>query len=146
MGDGSCTGLSAKTTSDNAGAFGAGVVIEVEPEFLEDRSVPAEDAYVWAYTVRIENHRSEAVRLLSRYWRITDARGVVQEVRGDGVVGEQPLIQPGECYEYTSGTPLRTPSGLMSGSYQMETPDGTRFEAEIPAFSLDSPYETRARN
>lgn len=123
-----------------------GVVIEVEAEFRDDRSVPAADTYVWAYTVRIENRQNAPVRLLRRYWRITDARGGVQEVRGDGVVGEQPLIQPGEAFEYSSGAPLNTPSGVMSGLYEMEKPDGALFEAEIPTFSLDSPYETRARN
>ncbi len=123
-----------------------GVVIAVQPHFLRERSDPAANVYLWAYEVRIRNERADAVRLISRYWRIADARGGINEVRGDGVVGEQPVIEPGASYEYTSGAPLSTPSGVMSGSYQMETASGARFEAEIPAFSLDSPFETRAMN
>jgi ApaG protein len=91
--------------------------------------------------VRIENGGAETVQLRNRYWRITDSLGRVQEVRGAGVVGEQPVLKPGESYEYTSGTPLQTPSGIMVGSYQMETPAGERFEVDVPAFSLDSPHQ-----
>ena len=123
-----------------------GVVIEVEPMFLESESYPDFDHYVWAYRVRIGNERREPVRLRSRYWRITDSCGVVREVRGEGVVGEQPLIEPGDVYEYTSGAPLPTPSGLMGGSYQMETSNGERLDVEIPTFSLDSPHEKRTLN
>lgn len=115
--------------------------IIVKPLFLEDQSSPAESHYVWAYHVRIENQGGETVQLRTRYWRITDAMGVVKEVRGPGVVGEQPVLEPGDSFEYTSGTPLGTPSGIMLGTYQMETPDGEMFDVEIPAFSLDSPHQ-----
>ncbi|MDA1325631.1 MAG: Co2+/Mg2+ efflux protein ApaG [Proteobacteria bacterium] len=120
--------------------------VSVEPTFLDDQSSPTEDHYVWAYQVRIENDGSETVQLVNRHWRITDARGRMQEVQGEGVVGEQPTLQPGQAFEYTSGTPLGTPSGIMAGSYEMENTDGERFEIEIPAFSLDSPYQARRLN
>ena len=116
------------------------ISIQVEPLYLEDQSSPEDDYFVWAYTIAIENTGSEVVQLKTRYWRITDANGHVEEVRGAGVVGEQPVLEPGECFEYTSGTPLATPSGIMDGSYQMVTNDGELFNVEIPAFSLDSPY------
>lgn len=118
-----------------------GITVTVKPVFLEDQSSPSDNHYVWAYRVRIENHGSETVQLKRRHWRITDALGRVQEVQGAGVVGEQPVLKPGESYEYTSGTPLATPSGIMGGSYEMETPAGGRFDVTIPAFSLDSPHE-----
>ena len=117
------------------------ISITVEPQYLEERSSPPDSNYVWAYHVRIENSGRETVQLVNRYWRITDAFGRVQEVRGPGVVGEQPVLKPGEKFEYTSGTPLSTPSGIMVGAYQMETADGERFDAAIPAFSLDSPHQ-----
>lgn len=121
-----------------------GITVSVKPYYLEDQSTPDEDHYVWAYHVRIENNRPETVQLLTRYWSITDSRGSMHEVRGDGVVGEQPVLHPGESFEYTSGTPLTTPSGIMAGSYGMSSEDGGRFDVEIPAFSLDSPHqETR---
>ncbi len=116
------------------------ISIQVEPLYLEDQSSPEDDYFVWAYTIAIENTGSEVVQLKTRYWRITDANGHVEEVRGAGVVGEQPVLEPGESFEYTSGTPLGTPSGIMDGSYQMVTNDGELFNVEIPAFSLDSPY------
>lgn len=115
--------------------------ITVQPNFLEDQSAPAESHYVWAYHVRIDNEGSETVQLRTRYWRITDGRGRVQEVRGPGVVGEQPVLEPGGSFEYTSGTPLATPSGIMTGSYRMETRRGEMFDVAIPAFSLDSPHQ-----
>jgi ApaG protein len=115
--------------------------VSVEPIYLEDQSSPSDSRYVWAYRVRIENLGAETVQLRSRHWRITDGMGRIQEVRGPGVVGEQPVIEPGEQFEYTSGTPLPTPSGIMVGSYQMETTDGRRFNVAIPAFSLDSPHQ-----
>lgn len=115
--------------------------VAVTPTYLAEQSSPASDHYVWAYHVRIENAGADAVQLLNRYWRITDALGRVQEVRGAGVVGEQPMLQPGEAFEYTSGTPLSTPSGIMVGRYEMVRDDGERFEIDIPAFSLDSPYQ-----
>jgi ApaG protein len=121
-------------------AITRGIQVTVEPTFLEDDSAPAQNHYFWAYTVEITNNGAETVQLLSRYWRITDAAGQTQEVRGPGVVGEQPTLAPGDSFRYTSGVPLRTPSGIMLGWYRMETEDGEHFEVEIPAFSLDSPY------
>ncbi|MEE9299667.1 MAG: Co2+/Mg2+ efflux protein ApaG [Alphaproteobacteria bacterium] len=115
--------------------------VTVEPYYLDDQSSPDEDHYVWAYRVRIENNGIETVQLLNRHWQITDAKGQVQEVRGPGVVGEQPVLKPGEAFEYTSGCPLTTPSGIMVGSYEMETLGGKRFDIKIPAFSLDSPHQ-----
>ncbi len=115
--------------------------VSVKPTFLEDQSSPDENYYVWAYRVQIENQGSETVQLRDRYWRITDGFGRVQEVRGPGVVGEQPVLKPGERFEYTSGTPLATPSGIMLGTYRMETDKGESFEVEVPAFSLDSPHQ-----
>jgi ApaG protein len=113
--------------------------VTVEPVYLEDQSSPTENRFVWAYRVRIENLGRETVQLRARHWRITDANGRLQEVRGAGVVGEQPVLQPGQAFEYTSGTPLGTPSGIMVGTYQMESGDGERFDIKVPAFSLDSP-------
>ena len=118
-----------------------GIRVGVRVFFLEDRSNPAESTYVWAYRVTIENGGRTTVQLLRRSWVITDARGVVQHVHGDGVVGEQPTLEPGEAFEYTSGTPLDTPSGFMSGTYHMVVPDtGETFDVAIPSFSLDSPH------
>ncbi|MBT5646251.1 Co2+/Mg2+ efflux protein ApaG [bacterium] len=120
--------------------------VQVEPVYLDDQSEPDNAQYVWAYRVQIENEGTETVQLLTRYWHITDGMGRVQEVRGAGVVGEQPVLNPGESYEYTSGTPLPTPSGIMKGSYQMSTPSGDKFDIEVPAFSLDCPHEARQLN
>lgn len=120
--------------------------VQVQPTYLEDQSSPDENYYVWSYRVRIENAGGETVQLLNRYWKITDAAGRVQEVRGPGVVGEQPVLAPGESYEYTSGCPLSTPSGIMVGTYEMETRDGELFDIAIPAFSLDSPFQPRRLN
>ena len=117
------------------------IKVTVKPFYLEDQSSPADDHYVWAYQVRIENCGGETVQLRRRHWRITDNRGQMQEVRGPGVVGEQPVLRPGESFEYTSGTPLATPSGIMVGTYDMETRDGETFAVDIPAFSLDSPHQ-----
>jgi ApaG protein len=122
------------------------ISVTVTPIFIEDQSDPDDNHYVWAYQVNIENQGHETVQLLSRYWQITDANGQIQEVRGEGVVGEQPILHPGESFEYTSGTPLSTPSGIMAGRYQMETHGGQGFEIEIPAFSLDSPYQRTSLN
>ena len=118
-----------------------GIMVSVKSFFLEDQSVPAESHFVWAYKVRIENNSPETVQLKRRHWRITDSRGRVQEVQGAGVVGEQPVLEPGDSFEYTSGTPLPTSSGIMDGSYQMESAEGEAFDVAIPAFSLDSPHE-----
>jgi ApaG protein len=115
--------------------------ISVKPTYLDAQSAPQDSHFVWAYHVTIENLGRETVQLRSRHWRITDARGELHEVRGPGVIGEQPVLEPGDVYEYTSGTPLTTPSAIMTGSYQMENERGETFDVEIPAFSLDSPYQ-----
>ena len=117
------------------------ITVTVKPFFLEDQSSPSDSRSVWAYHVRIENQGPETVQLRNRHWRITDSLGRVQEVRGAGVVGEQPVLKPGDSFEYTSGTPLPTPSGIMVGSYQMETATGERFDIAVPPFSLDSPHQ-----
>ena len=118
------------------------IKVTVEPHFLADQSSPDDDHFVWAYRVRIENQGGETVQLRRRHWRITDGMGRIQEVRGPGVVGEQPVLAPGQSFEYTSGTPLSTPSGIMVGTYQMETGSGEHFDVDIPAFSLDSPHQS----
>ncbi|SDG41359.1 ApaG protein [Limimonas halophila] len=115
--------------------------ITVQPYYLDDQSSPSEEHYVWAYHVKIENVGERTVQLLKRHWQITDARGCIQEVRGSGVVGEQPVLEPGESFEYTSGTPLAAPSGVMVGTYEMEADSGERFDVDIPPFSLDSPHQ-----
>jgi ApaG protein len=118
------------------------ITVTVQPIYLEDQSSPDESHFVWAYRIKIENNGGETVQLRNRYWRITDSLGRIQEVRGAGVVGEQPVLKPGDSFEYTSGTPLPTPSGIMTGSYQMEASDtGERFDVTIPSFSLDSPHQ-----
>ena len=113
--------------------------ISVEPRYLDGQSRPDEGYFVWSYTIVIENTGPETVTLRTRYWKIIDALGRVQEVRGAGVVGEQPTLKPGERFEYTSGAPLATSSGFMVGAYQMETSQGEPFNVEIPPFSLDLP-------
>ena len=120
-----------------------GIRVAVKPAYLDDQSNPDEGEYLWSYTVVIENKGAEAVQLLSRYWHITDGDGRVQEVRGPGVVGAQPVLAPGQVFQYTSGCPLQTSSGYMMGRYQMRSASGEAFEAEIPAFILESPYERR---
>jgi ApaG protein len=122
------------------------IEVVVEPFYLEEQSDPEDDRYVWGYRIVISNNSSIAVRLVNRYWNITDQNGQVDEVTGPGVVGEQPRLQPGDTYEYSSGCPLDTPSGLMFGHYQMETDEGELFDVEIPAFSLDSPGLLRVLN
>jgi len=122
------------------------VSVLVEPTYLEDHSDPTEDSYLWAYTVRIKNNSKETVKLISRHWKIFDSNGSHREVRGKGVVGEQPIIHPGDEFEYTSGTPLKTNSGLMHGSYQMEDFKGRSFEVAIPPFSLDIPHNEKKYN
>ncbi|MCA3249645.1 MAG: Co2+/Mg2+ efflux protein ApaG [Holosporaceae bacterium] len=119
------------------------VRISVEPHYLADQSAPADRHFLWAYRVLIENLGNETVQLLSRYWRITNAFGQVQEVRGAGVVGEQPELEPGQSFEYTSGTPLTTPSGIMVGCYSMVTSGGEKFDVDIPAFPLDIPSQPK---
>ena len=122
------------------------ISITVNPYYLEDQSEPDDQHYVWAYQVTINNQGEERVQLKNRYWKIIDSNGEKQEVRGEGVVGEQPILNPGEKYEYTSGTPLGTPSGFMEGHYEMETKNGFIFEASIPLFSLDSPFTSSKLN
>lgn len=120
-----------------------GIKVAVKPAFLDDQSDPEEGQFLWSYTVTIENTGDEPVQLVSRYWHITDGFGRFQEVRGPGVVGAQPVIAPGQAFQYTSGCPLPTSSGHMVGRYQMKTASGEDFEAEIPAFLLESPHERR---
>jgi ApaG protein len=122
------------------------IKVTVRPFYLDQHSSPAESHYVWAYHVRIDNEGPETVQLRNRHWQITDALGRLQEVRGPGVVGEEPVLKPGEHFEYTSSCPLTTPSGFMVGDYEMETPAGETFLIRVPAFSLDSPQETRRLN
>ncbi|MCL6705615.1 Co2+/Mg2+ efflux protein ApaG [Pseudomonas sp. R2.Fl] len=122
------------------------IEVSVEPFYLEEQSDPEDGRYVWGYKVVIANHSRETVRLMHRYWHITDQNGQVDEVSGPGVVGEQPSLRPGDTYEYSSGCPLDTPSGMMFGHYQMETEDGRQFEVAIPAFSLDTPGLARVLN
>ncbi len=122
------------------------IEVEVEPYYLEEQSDPDESRYVWGYRIVISNHSATAVRLVQRYWHITDENGLVDEVEGLGVVGEQPHLKPGDSYEYSSGCPLDTPSGMMFGHYQMETDDGEMMIVDIPAFSLDSPGQLRVLN
>jgi ApaG protein len=116
-------------------------VVSVVPTYLEARSSPASSQYFWAYHVTIENQGRVTVQLLSRHWMITNARGELTEVKGPGVVGEQPVLKPGESFQYTSGAPLDTTSGLMGGAYRMESENGERFDIEIPTFSLDQPNQ-----
>jgi len=115
------------------------IKVTAEPDFLMEQSDPAQDRYFWAYTIEIANLGSERVQLLSRHWIITDANGRREEVRGPGVVGEQPVLEPGQSFRYQSGCPLSTPSGIMQGSYRMTTAEGEQFDVATPAFSLDSP-------
>ncbi len=119
------------------------VCVTIRSFFLADQSQPEENHFVWAYRVTIENQGPEPVQLMRRTWQITDARGRTQHVHGAGVVGEQPLLEPGESFQYTSGTPLDTPSGFMVGAYHMVVPSsGESFDVAIPAFSLDSPHQS----
>ena len=120
-------------------AISRSIAVSVETFFVEDQSRPDEHRWVFGYRVRIENNGRETVQLMSRHWRITDGHGRMVEVRGEGVVGEQPRLEPGGSFEYTSGTPLATPSGMMLGTYQMITDKGEWFDVAIPAFSLDVP-------
>jgi ApaG protein len=120
--------------------------VAVEPAFLDGQSEPDREHFVWSYTITLENNGPETVQLVSRHWIITDGNGRRQEVRGDGVVGEQPVLAPGDSYRYTSGCPLSTASGIMAGSYRMTTPEGEMFDIAIPAFSLDSPYHRHSLN
>lgn len=113
--------------------------VSVNSDYVAEQSQPGDQRYVFAYTVTIQNSGKEAARLINRHWIIADSNGKVQEVRGEGVVGEQPHLKPGESYRYTSGTILETPIGSMHGSYEMLADDGTRFDADIHPFSLATP-------
>ena len=123
-----------------------GLVVRVRPQFLPDQSEPDERRWVWAYHIEIENRSRETVQLLARHWVITDASGHVEQVKGLGVVGEQPVLNPGERFRYTSGCPLPTSSGAMEGSYRMASKAGEQFDIAVPAFSLDLPHTKRSLN
>jgi ApaG protein len=122
------------------------IEVVVTPRFVADRSSPENNYFFWAYTISITNKGTETVQLKTRHWRITDAHGRRQEVRGAGVVGEEPVLKAGEAFEYTSGVPLQTSSGFMTGSYGMVTVGGEHFDVDIPAFSLDSSEAKRTIN
>jgi ApaG protein len=115
------------------------IKVDVETQYVEEQSLPQQDRYVFAYTITIQNQGNVAAQLMSRHWIITDANNKVQEVRGEGVVGEQPYLKPGEQFRYTSGTMLETPVGSMTGTYQMVADDGVEFDAVIPVFTLSIP-------
>src|ERR1700750_548851 len=122
------------------------IEVTVEPNFLPERSSPDRQEDFWSYTIVITNSGEETVQLRTRHWIITDGTGRRQEVRGEGVIGEQPVLAPGERFEYTSGVPLTTASGIMTGRYQMVSETGERFEIDVPTFSLDSPEGKRTLN
>lgn len=122
------------------------VVVRVQPDYLHDESSPKDNRYIWAYTVEIENLSGSALKVVERMWNINDSRGHAQCVRGDGVVGEQPVLQPGETFRYTSGAPLSAPSGMMHGTYKMTDEEGEMFEVSIPLFALDSPDQAARPN
>ncbi|MEA1937851.1 MAG: Co2+/Mg2+ efflux protein ApaG [Pseudomonadota bacterium] len=122
------------------------IAVSVEPRFLDEQSAPEEGHFVWTYRVRIENRGTYAVTLRNRHWAIINAAGIVQETSGSGVVGVEPIILPGETFEYTGGTPLSTPSGIMIGRYMMQAETGEVFDIDVPAFSLDSPYDAATVN
>jgi ApaG protein len=135
------------STADGYVAVTRDIRVSVRSFFLTDQSRPDEGKFVWAYRIKIENLGRDTVQLLKRTWRITDARGRTQRVHGDGVVGHQPVLEVGEMFEYTSGTPLDTPSGFMAGQYHMViSQTGEPFDVGIPTFSLDSPYENARLN
>jgi len=123
-----------------------GIEVQVTPKYLAERSSPENGYFFWAYTIEITNRGRDTVQLKTRHWKITDAQGRLQEVKGAGVVGETPVLEPGESFEYTSGVPLPTPSGFMVGTYGMVTAAGDGFDIDIPAFSLDSAQGKRTIN
>ncbi|MEQ1489515.1 MAG: Co2+/Mg2+ efflux protein ApaG [Terricaulis sp.] len=124
----------------------AGMIVRVDPQFLPEESRPEDSRFVWAYTIEIENRRPDAVQLMSRFWRITDENGATQEVRGDGVIGQQPMIEPGSSFKYTSAAPLAAPSGIMMGAYSMQRQNGEAFDIKVPLFALDSPFNAKLAN
>lgn len=123
-----------------------GVVVRVRPQFLESESKPEDYRFVWAYHIEIENTGARTWQLMTRHWRITDRDGRVQEVNGPGVVGQQPVLKPGETFNYSSGCPLLVPSGMMQGVYQLVDESGDILDVKIPLFALDSPYDQRRAN
>ena len=122
------------------------IEVTVEPFYLEEQSRPDDSRYVWGYRINITNHSRHRIQLRERYWKITDQNGHVEEVSGPGVIGEQPILDPGDTYEYSSGCPLDTPSGTMVGNYRMARADGQELIVSIPAFSLDIPGTARTIN
>jgi ApaG protein len=125
----------------------SGMIVRVEPQFLPAESAPDEGRFVWAYTIEIENRSTNPVQLLSRFWRITDENGITQEVRGSGVIGQQPVINPGQSFRYTSAAPLAAPSGVMLGAYSMQrVENGEAFDIAVPAFALESPHQAKLVN
>jgi ApaG protein len=120
-----------------------GVTIRVSVSFLPEQSEPAKGRWFWAYHIRLENEGAQAVQLLTRHWTIVDGRGGKHEVQGEGVVGEQPVVEPGGSFDYVSGCPLHTPTGAMEGSYRMVSEDGSSFDVAIPRFSLIAPAVAR---
>jgi len=120
-----------------------GITVRVSPNFLEEQSAPSQGRWFWSYHIRIENHGDAPVQLMTRHWRIIDGSGTINHVDGDGVVGEQPVLNPGESHDYVSGCPLRTPTGTMEGQYRFVREDGSTFLAEIPRFELVVPATAR---
>jgi ApaG protein len=123
-----------------------GIKVTALPLYQVDQSDPEENRYYWSYTIQLENHGTKTVQLLNRYWHITDALGRSQEVRGPGVIGKQPVLRPGEAFQYTSGVPLPTPSGIMFGEYEMVLETGVKFQVAVPAFSLECPLANSKPN
>jgi ApaG protein len=122
------------------------IAVSVTPKFMPERSSLEKNYFFWSYTIEITNSGEETVQLKTRHWKITDEFGRIQEVKGAGVVGEEPVLEPGKSFEYTSGVPLPTPSGIMTGTYGMVTRSGERFDVDIPPFSLDGPDKKRTVN
>jgi ApaG protein len=123
-----------------------GITVSAYPLYMAEESDPDDNKFVWAYHVTIENNSEKAVKLLKRKWLVADARGIHKEIKGDGVMGEQPVLDPGDSFEYTSGAPLSSASGIMVGEYQMESNEGELFNVDVPAFSLDSPHTNKTLN
>jgi ApaG protein len=124
----------------------SGIAVSVRPVFLAEHSSVADQHYVWLYDVLIDNQGALTVQLITRHWNICDSSGNRQQICGQGVVGEQPVLRPGESFRYQSGCPLATPSGIMQGHYEMQTTDGRLLKVAIPAFSLDSPFDSLVLN
>lgn len=135
-----------KSSENSYSATTDGVEITVWPEFIDNQISRAAGLFIWAYHIRIDNRSKEALQLVNRYWKIIDEQGLTQEVSGAGVIGEQPKIAPNGSHKYSSGVHLNNPSGIMSGYYEMQKDNGEKFNAQIPVFSLDSPYTKKAVN